>query len=177
MTYHFDERNMNIRIMPLILLLATSSTYGREPPISFPPMTGNIPADTMARCETTLDQTIYPSLAFSNTPIGDALGYLAERSPDYDPKHSGLSTVYNMTRGNTLPALLPPTPDTITLVLTNTTYRHALDEICRLANLSWRLTPPVLVARPEYFLESKEIESIEQGGPGYPPQGVGSPDP
>ena len=168
---------MRIHITLLLFLLAVSSAYSREPPISFPPKAENTPPDTLARCEATLDQTIYPALAFSNTPISEALGYLAEQSPEYDPTHSGLSVVYNMGLRNTQATLLPPTPETITLSLTNATYRMALYEICRLANLSWQLTPSVLVARPEYFLESEENESIEQGGPGYPPQGVGSPDP
>ena len=163
--------------MLLLLLLAASSAYSREPPISFPPEAENTPPDTLARCEATLDHTIYPAIAFSNTPISEAFGYLAQQSPEYDPTHSGLSVIYNQTLGETQSSLLPPTPETITLSLTNATYRIALDEICRLANLSWRLTPTVLVARPEYFLESTENESIEQGGPGYPPQSVGSPDP
>ena len=163
--------------MLLIMLLAASSAYSREPPISFPPMVENIPSDTLARCEATLDQTIFPAIGFSNTPISEAFGYLAEQSPGYDPTHSGLSVIYNKSLGNTQVAVLPPTPETITLFLTNATYRMALDEICGIASLSWRLTPSVLVARPECFMEPEENGNFEQGGSGYPPQGVGSPDP
>ena len=157
---------MKTRKMLFLLLLAASSAYSRDPPISFPPMTENASPEIFTRCEALLDQTIYPALAFSNTPIGDALGYLAIHSPEYDPTHSGLSVVYNTALGGTHETLLPPTPGTITLSLTNATYRMALDEICRLANLSWQLTPSVLVARPECFMEPEENGNNKQEVPG-----------
>ena len=144
------------------MLGLTMVVQGREPPVCFAPDMENTDTARLARCEAVLDQTVFPILTFSNTPVSDALGYLVDASPQFNP-HGGLSIIFNI-RSIPQPEkmLLPPTPETITLSLTNATYRQALNEICQHANLSWRLSLlSILVARPEHFVESDKKKSIE----------------
>ena len=182
---------MKIYISILASLIAVSVTYSREPPVQFPPITNGYNSAALPECEATLDRIVLPSINYSNTPLNEVWNSLFDQSTEYDPKRCGLSTVVNIgPHLNPDEMLLPPIPETITLTATNITLRQALNEICLKANLSWRLSPIPIISRPELFLkpeltkQSQIMENpeewgihIEQAGPGYPPQSVGSPDP
>ena len=53
----------------------------------------------------------------------------------------------------------------------------ATPPIIRDVTVPWMLFAPMILAFTTHWIWSRKHEDTEQGGPGYPPQGVGSPDP
>lgn len=141
----------------LALVLLTSAPYERQPPVSFPPKYGLDP-NMLSDLEKALDQRVFPVVSFTHAPVNSVISWACEDIP-----HHGIAYIGGEIEPNAM--VLPPSPQTVTLSMTNVTCRTVLNAVCYEAHLSWRLDtmyimgwPQITVARPEIFLERLGIE-------------------
>ena len=157
----------NLLAILLLTLLAPLAVYGQ----------------TNTGIEQKMREIIIPSIEFREANPIDVLQFLLEASIAADPKtprHGLLSTNTPATREyytfeveDGTPLLLHP----LTLEYRRISMADAFDRITKEMGLTYRLENGTLTF---FTQDGKRIirkNPVEQAGPGYPPQGVGSPDP
>ena len=157
----------NLLAILLLTLLAPLAVYGQ----------------TNTGIEQKMREIIIPSIEFREANPIDVLQFLLEASIAADPKtprHGLLSTNTPATREyytfeveDGTPLLLHP----LTLEYRRISMADAFDRITKEMGLTYRLENGTLTF---FTQDGKRIirkYRVEQAGPGYPPQGVGSPDP
>ena len=100
-------------------------------------------------------ETIIPNVDFRKAHVCDAIDFLMDASVKHHPQHRGIGTVFSMSRG--IDAAPPDAPfqesvadrgPDVTVVAENMTYLQLLEEICRQADLVWKITHSKLVITP-----------------------------
>ena len=154
---------MNIRLVILLLLLAPLAAYGQ----------------TDAVIEQKMRSIIIPSIEFRQANAIDILNFLVEATTAIDPDKISIGLVdtntpyYTYEVEDGVPLELHP----LTLEYRRVSMYDAIDQITRECGLTYRIENGTINF---YTSDGKRIirkKHVEQAGPGYPPQGVGSPDP
>lgn len=142
----------------LALVLLTSTAYDRQPQLCFPPKYGLDP-NMLSDLETSLDQRVFPVVSFTDAPFESVISWACQDIS----QHHGIVYILGDIEPNAM--VLPPSPDTVTVNMTNVTCRTVLNAVCYEAHLSWRLDstyimgwPQITVGRPEVFLDRLAIE-------------------
>ena len=125
--------------------------------------------------------TIIPACAFYNGRAVDILEFLVSTAL-YDPSSPTFALGDEDTFNNDYPAVLDHSLDAITklppmtFLVRNMRLKDALDLVTCNYHLSYRVTETnILLYDVDGILLNKQM--VEQAGPAYPPQGVGSADP
>ena len=125
--------------------------------------------------------TIIPACAFYNGRAVDILEFLVSTAL-FDPLSPTVTMGHGDTFYNDFPAVLDHSLEVIinlppmTFMMRNIRLKDALDLVTCNYHLTYRVTETnILIYSVDGILLNKK--EVEQGGPGYPPQGVGSPDP
>ena len=125
--------------------------------------------------------TIIPACAFHNGRAVDILEFLISTAL-FDPLSPTFTMGYEDTLYNDFPAVLDHSLDAITslppmtFMMRNMRLQDALDLVSSNYQLTYRVTETnILIYSVDGILLNKK--EVEQGGPAYPPQGVGSADP
>ena len=154
---------MNNRLVILLLLLAPLAAYGQ----------------TDADIERKMKAIIIPSIEFRQANAIDILNFLVEATTAIDPDKISIGLVdtntpyYTYEVEDGVPLELHP----LTLEYRRVSMYDAIDQITRECGLTYRIENGTINF---YTSDGKRIirkKRVEQAGPGYPPQGVGSPDP
>ena len=154
---------MNNRLVILLLLLAPLAAYGQ----------------TDAVIEQKMRSIIIPSIEFRQANAIDILNFLVEATTAIDPDKISIGLVdtntpyYTYEVEDGVPLELHP----LTLEYRRVSMYDAIDQITRECGLTYRIEKGTINF---YTSDGKRIirkKHVEQAGPGYPPQGVGSPDP
>ena len=154
---------MNNRLVILLLLLAPLAAYGQ----------------TDADIERKMKAIIIPSIEFRQANAIDILNFLVEATTAIDPDKISISLVdtntpyYTYEVEDGVPLELHP----LTLEYRRVSMYDAIDQITSECGLTYRIENGTINF---YTSDGKRIirkKHVEQAGPGYPPQGVGSPDP
>ena len=155
-------------IIPIIFLLVCTPVYAASK--ATPPSIPN-----------RLRDTIIPACAFHNGRAVDILEFLVSTAL-FDPFSPTVTMGHGDTFYNDFPAVLDHSLDEITslppmtFMMRNMRLQDALDLVTSNYQLTYRVTETnILIYSVDGILLNKK--DVEQGGPGYPPQGVGSPDP
>jgi hypothetical protein len=142
----------------LALVLLTSTAYDRQPQVCFPPKPGLDP-NMLSALEKALDERVFPIVSFTDAPVGSVIAWACEDIS----QHHGIVYIGGESEPNAM--VLPPSPETVTLNMTNVTCRTVLNAVCYEAHLSWRLDstyymgwPQITLGRPEIFLQRLAIE-------------------
>ena len=154
---------MNNRLVILLLLLAPLAAYGQ----------------TDADLERKMKAIIIPSIEFRQANAIDILNFLVEATTSIDPDKISIGLVdtntpyYTYEVEDGVPLELHP----LTLEYSRVSMYDAIDQITGECGLTYRIENGTINF---YTSDGKRIirkKHVEQAGPGYPPQGVGSPDP
>ena len=154
---------MNNRLAILLLLLAPLAAYGQ----------------TDADIERKMKAIIIPSIEFRQANAIDILNFLVEATTAIDPDQISIGLVDTNT-----PYYTYEVEDGVhlefhplTLEYRRISMSDAFDQITKECGLTYRIENGTIIF---YTPDGKRIirkKHVEQAGPGYPPQGVGSPDP
>ena len=158
------------RLFAIILLSSTAIALGDDL-LRFPPP-AQVDTQMIAAVQTGLESIIVPHFSVTNMPLNDVVNLLVKSTEE-----SGYpcSLVLNL---SPIPGNTAPIPEYfITMDLRDIQYTDLLDAVCRQTGLMWRLTPIPIISSREHFEHWEKNNSVQQGGPGYPSQGAGSPDP
>ena len=154
---------MNNRLVILLLLLAPLAAYGQ----------------TDADFERKMKAIIIPSIEFRQANAIDILNFLVEATTAIDPDKISIGLVdtntpyYTYEVEDGVPLEFHP----LTLEYRRISMSDAFDQITKECGLTYRIENGTIIF---YTPDGKRIirkKHVEQAGPGYPPQGVGSPDP
>ena len=154
---------MNNRLAILLLLLAPLAAYGQ----------------TDADIERKMKAIIIPSIEFRQANAIDILNFLVEATTAIDPDKISIGLVdtntpyYTYEVEDGVPLEFHP----LTLEYRRISMSDAFDQITKECGLTYRIENGTINF---YTPDGKRIirkKHVEQAGPGYPPQGVGSPDP
>ena len=156
---------MNNRLVILLLLLAPLAAYGQ----------------TDADIERKMKAIIIPSIEFRQANAIDILNFLVEATTAIDPDKISIGLIdtntpreyYTYEVEDGAPLELHP----LTLEYRRISMCDAIDQITSECGLTYRIENGTINF---YTPDGKRIirkKHVEQAGPGYPPQGVGSPDP
>ena len=146
-----------------------------------------VPLAAYGQTNTNLEQKmrtiIIPSIDIRITNAIDALGFFVYAATAIEPDDScigllqtnkpSIKEYYTYKVEDGTPLQLPP----ITLTDRRITMYDAIDRISKEAGLTFRFEDGIINF---YTQDGKKLireKHVEQPGPGYPPQGVGSPDP
>ena len=128
-----------------------------------------------------INDTIIPACAFYNGRAVDILEFLVSTAL-FDPLSPTVTMGYGDTFYNDFPAVLDHSLDVLTglppmtFMMRNMRLKDALDLVTCNYHLTYQVTETnILLFNVDGILLNKQM--VEQAGPGYPPQGVGSPDP
>ena len=153
------------------MLLCSAAVACGDDSFRYPPP-AHIDTQLIARVQAGLDSIIVSRFSVTNMPLNNVVNLLVEKTEE---NGYPCSLVLNL---SPLPGNTAPIPEYfITMDLRDIKYTDLLDAVCRQTGLMWRLTPiPIISSREQFELWEKN-NSVQQGGPGYPSQGAGSPDP
>ena len=155
------------RFSAIMLLCSVAAARGDDT-YRYPPP-AHVDTQMIARVQAGLDSIIVPYFSVSNMPLNNVVNLLVEKTEE---NGYPCSLILNLSPlpGNTASI----SEYLITIDLRDVKYTDLLDEVCRQTGLMWQLTPIPIIASKALF---ENNNSVQQAGPGYPPQGVGSPDP
>jgi hypothetical protein len=158
---------MNNRLVILILILAPLATCGQ----------------TDEDIERKMKSIIIPSIEFRQANAVDVLEFLVDATTAEDPDKSSIGLIdtnapatreyYTYEVEDGVPLELHP----LTLNYTRISMSDAFDQITMECGLTYRIENGTI---NYYTPDGKRIirkKHVEQAVPGYPPQGVGSPEP
>ena len=157
------------RIAILLMLLAPLATYGQ----------------TNTSIEKKMKAIIIPAIEFRQANAIDVLNFLVDVTTGHGPEpdvigFGHLSTNIPPTREYYTFELEDGTPlefHPLTLNYEQISMFDAIDRITKMVGITYRIeknTPVFFTHDGKSIIRKKHVE---QAGPGYPPQGVGSPDP
>ena len=164
-----DVRHNHMKtLIPIIFLLVCTPAFAASK--ATPPSIPN-----------RLRDTIIPACAFHNGRAVDILEFMVSTAL-YDPLSPTFTLGHEETFYNDFPAVLdhslyaitnlPP----MTFMMRNMRLQDALDLVTSNYHLTYRVTETnILIFSVDGILLNRK--EVEQGGAGYPPQSVGSPDP
>ena len=160
-----------MKIIIVIMLLCSAAAACGDDSFRYPPP-ADIDTQMIARVQSGLDSIIVPHFSVTNMPLTDVVNLLVKTTEEGGYP---CSLVLN---SSPLPGNIAPIPEYfITMDLRDIKYTDLLDEVCRQSGLMWQLTPIPIISSRDSFKHWEKNNSVQQAGPGYPPQGVGSPDP
>ena len=125
--------------------------------------------DIVTQTEARMRNIIIPAVEFREAAIPDVINYLiAAAQGEMDAPR------LNMVLNDYEPSSRPPNAGTITLQLSRVSLYDTLRIVCEKSDMEFHIDDSGII---QVTPRDPKIQRGQQGGPGYPPQGVGSPDP
>jgi hypothetical protein len=154
-----------------IIFLSTLTIAHGDNSVRFPPPS-HVDTQIISRVEQLLDTIVIQHFSVTNMPLGDVLLLLTEKTEELDKPCS-----YVLNSGPSPSHDISLSAKLISIDRHNVTYPELLDDICRQSDLMWQISPITIIAPREHFERMKNDNPVQQSGPAYPPQSVGSADP
>lgn len=127
------------------------------------------------------EQTLVKEIAFRNAAVNDVIDYLQAVSREMDPKGVGLNIVYvpknvpvaaprpaNAGGNDFFPDFGAPEPNIVpavkdrrvTITLRRVSLKDALDNICMVANLEWKVRKNVIVISEPGVVDKQDLKTV-----------------